>query len=525
MGGSKTRKYAVIGCTVLMNWIIRNRRLSYIVIFSFALLAVAITIDISSESADINNLSIFSQEEGIIISWSNRFSAKWDGFKLRIEREDKDGECYFYNLSDYENSLLFDKAVVGGCYRFEFLSAGYDAPIITLHHIHLKEEDYPRMDWIKIETENGQLPQENTDGERPYKAASFTYYNADHIPTFSLSGFIKIRGNSTAVGTDKKPYRIKFTQDVSIFSDNHKEYVLLRSGNNLNQIIGSRVAFCCGVAGEPEYRYVNLEINGDYRGCYILTESIEDTFDSISLGLGGFVVEQAPENRQNVKGERTFRTNNQDEFMAWSLYYPKDMISESRQGSINEYLQEIEDAICNNSDDIWQYIDITSFVCWVMAHDILGTSDFYGSNMYVYRERFDEEDTKSGQLKIGPLWDFDSIYDMRNEWSGIHTGDVLHYDLLFERDDFREEYARIWNNVYSYVEEDVLAYMYIEVANNGDLIGSWELDQKRWAYEEGESWNLRYYPPDMGTAWLQISDWMTNRTEWINEHVQEGDFK
>lgn len=82
--------------------------------------------------------------------------------------------------------------------------------------------------------------------------------------------------------------------------------------------------------------------------------------------------------------------------------------------------------------DISEYIDLTSFARWILAHDILVTLDAAGSNMYLYKENLLEDDSCCSKLKMSTLWDFDSSFRIDpNQWSNEHMLSLFYYPELF----------------------------------------------------------------------------------------------
>lgn len=100
----------------------------------------------------------------------------------------------------------------------------------------------------------------------------------------SLSS-VKGRGNSTwdlaetDPKNDKRPYNIKLEQAASLLGmSSARQYRLLANvwdDSLLKNTVSLRLARELGVYGALECRQVDLYINGDYRGNYLLTESIE----------------------------------------------------------------------------------------------------------------------------------------------------------------------------------------------------------------------------------------------------------
>ncbi len=103
-------------------------------------------------------------------------------------------------------------------------------------------------------------------------------FNCDEKYSLSAVGGVKVRGNSTAKGSEK-PYRIKFDKKQNMLGlhdgEKYKSWVLLRSFWNL---CPDYTAFTVAKAlFEGEYYssdacYVNLYINGSSKGIYLLCE-------------------------------------------------------------------------------------------------------------------------------------------------------------------------------------------------------------------------------------------------------------
>lgn len=60
-------------------------------------------------------------------------------------------------------------------------------------------------------------------------------------------------------------------------------------------------------------------------------------------------------------------------------------MTEEQNASIKSYMERVEDAIYNEkgASDL---IDYKSFARWILAHDMLGSWDAAGSNMYLYSD-------------------------------------------------------------------------------------------------------------------------------------------
>ena len=111
-------------------------------------------------------------------------------------------------------------------------------------------------------------------GEFGYWDAEIQVVDASNsIEVFTDSVKIKVRGNSTA-SADKKPYRLKFAKkhkhDLMGAGYTKRNWVLLANALD-NSLIRNAVTYHIGkYAGmdfNPGYKFVDVVLNGDYRGC------------------------------------------------------------------------------------------------------------------------------------------------------------------------------------------------------------------------------------------------------------------
>ena len=99
-----------------------------------------------------------------------------------------------------------------------------------------------------------------------------------------------------------------------------------------------------------------------------------------------------------------------------------------------------------SQDDYPQYIDVESFAKWALAQDILGVRDYYGTNMFLMKDGINIDE----KIRMGILWDFDTIMELRNMWAGVHYASFSFIRQLFINPwctDFVSAYRRCWNNV------------------------------------------------------------------------------
>lgn len=181
----------------------------------------------------------------------------------------------------------------------------------------------------------------------------------------------------------------------------------------------------------PRTKFVELEINGDFKGLYVLMEKIKRgkervnveklspktaSLDSISGGyiikldktVGSGYSDQGDYNDSNSfpslfnqSGKPTKRTKTH------FLYdYPKSkQISDIQKTYIKTYVQSFEKALAsaNFSDEntgFRAFIDEDSFIDFFLLTELLQNFDGFRISTYLQKDRGEK-------LKMGPVWDFD----------------------------------------------------------------------------------------------------------------------
>ena len=320
---------------------------------------------------------------------------------------------------------------------------------------------------------------------------------------------IKIRGNTSAYYSSKKPYKIKLEKkndmlgrQDSMYYD--KNWILIDSGGDeLKAMIGLKMNEIMGLGHwTPAYTFVNLFINNNYRGVYMLLESIKRNKDC-RLDVDkqtGYIFECDA----YWWNEATyFSTLSNRKF---TFKYPdEEDITQEQIDYITEVVNDMETAINNGTYP--EYIDTTSFASWILAHDILGTNDSGGSNIYLTKY----DNTPESKITMSTLWDFGSIMQSNNRFSRIHTDSFFYYGELFNSSNtsFSELYRSLWKQKGNIIIDSLIAFLTdFSTSETASAINqSRPYDTLRWNYE--------------GSTVQQNIDeainWLSDRKVWMND--------
>ena len=270
--------------------------------------------------------------------------------------------------------------------------------------------------------------------------------------------------------------------------------------------MGFKLNELLGLGGwTPAYKFVNLFLNGKYQGVYMLVESVKRNSDcrlDVDKATGYII-------------ERDSYWWNEDVFFKSSLgkeytfkYPDSEDLDVTQLEYIQQAIEQMEQAIADGSYD--QLIDTRSFAAWLLAHDILGTYDSGGANIYL--TKYDNTDTT--KIAMSTLWDFDSTFRNTGKWARIHESTFFYFPLLLnsENRSFVTEYCRLWNEQSATVLSEMKRFLqqYLSTDECMRLNFSRQYDARRWIYN----------PVYVGTNINDGIKWFDERKAWLDMQIK-----
>lgn len=425
--------------------------------------------------------------------------------------------------------LAFVTMVVGAQTLEEAL--GYGLPVVVVNTVNGEEPTAERIDHPA-----GCLGVGITNATKVPGRVRIYYPGDAETPVFdsgdydeNKSGMLfKLRGNTSALD-GKKPFKIKLQKkaDMLMRGDkkfNDKDWALIRpTGSStypcpIVTMIGNKVAEILKVSDwVPAGIYVNLIVNDNFRGFYMLTETVKRN-EQCRINIDeetGFISELDAywwnedlyvESGLLSKYWRTY---------AFTFKYPdSDDITEEQLAAFKEFLDLFDGTI--ELGRYPQLIDVESCARWLLAHQLLGTLDSAGSNIFFIRR-----DNRS-LLEMGPLWDFDSILKVSGTWTSIMS--VHYFRLIFRISPNKllaREMIRIWNSEKEQIMTEVSDFCE-SLSQNGlsqAIDNSIIANHKRWYV----------YLDDMKTTYEKLREWFPTRAKEIDSlmttlNTIDGDF-
>ncbi|MFB6319549.1 CotH kinase family protein [Saccharicrinis sp. FJH54] len=347
---------------------------------------------------------------------------------------------------------------------------------------------------------------------------------------------IRGRGNSTW-GMPKKPFRIKLDDDKHLLGmkAKNRDWVLLANYAD-KSLIRNALAFKIGewvnLEFNPDFRFVDVILNGNYVGNYMLTDQVEvaknrvpvEKQDTSVVSLpdlsGGYLLEvdgfadREPVWFQTTRGVKT------------TVKYPDDDdINTEQLDYIKTYIQQYEDVLFSETykdpeTGYRAYNDSATLVNWYIASELTGNPDcFWSTNIYKKRS--------NDKLFWGPMWDYDIAFnnDSRQEDAQYKLMRESAYNprvwinRLWQDDWFVRAVGKRWENL---VETGISDSVQNYINDAANLI-----DQSQ--VKNFERWDILpdkvYLEQFLFDTWEEnidfLRDYMTERISFLNDNLAQ----
>ncbi|MCF6332861.1 MAG: CotH kinase family protein [Draconibacterium sp.] len=169
----------------------------------------------------------------------------------------------------------------------------------------------------------------------------------------------------------------------------------------------------------PRCRFVELFVNNDYRGIYVLMEKIKRDKNRIDIAklkkediagedlTGGYIFKIDKQTGSGGDGwYSSFLSNGTNTFYQYE--YPKaDEIQQPQKEYIQNYMNEFETALYNKDPDYSTFMNVPSFFDYIIMNEISKNVDGYRLSTFLFKD-------KNDKLNAGPIWDFNLGYGNAN---------------------------------------------------------------------------------------------------------------
>ena len=357
---------------------------------------------------------------------------------------------------------------------------------------------------------------------------------------------------------------------------NYYDNSLIR--NRITYYLGEKL----GMEYTPQLVPVDVNMNGKYLGSYYLCEQIRVGNSRVDINdlekiksdsddiTGGYLLGMSPypdstKHKISTKHGMSFEIESPEELSS-------DKVSADKLNEMNSYIEDYinkteeaifgEDFKDSEGKSYTEYMDLDSAVKYFLIQAYSDNGDAYGTpSTYLYKK-------KDGKLYWGPLWDFDYVawgstdyaenpmcfadFDSSCEW----------FERLINDEQFRKKIYEVWGGKDSQ-DPSTLGYQINELVKEGGVLDQYEAELTSSAENNFSKWGFT----DFGYNSMQtdgvildedgreitipdsfveegvygpyanadnitqcetyheeierLRRWINNRTEWIDEYINE----
>lgn len=311
-----------------------------------------------------------------------------------------------------------------------------------------------------IDTVSGEMTDIHNDKDHEEYASMWLYLPDGTLSHFDDRSRLKGRGNSSW-DQDKRPYLLKLSAEEGLLGmGSAKKWVLLANAydeNNLNNKLVFDLASQVGFEWSPDSQFVDLYLNGQYRGLYLLTEKVEVHPNRLDLDADS--------------GEFLCKVDTWDRRLTLQHYFESwlgriieicevDVLPDDTFDHITYlvYLMEQDFASGMNLADS-EIVDLDSWVRRYLIDEISGNIDSDLTSSYFYYS--------DGKFHAGPVWDYDMAFGnhYRNQqaWA-FHAKNAYkrssrpspYYSNLYANESFRQRVAEIYRSEFLPVLQNMI---------------------------------------------------------------------
>ena len=262
----------------------------------------------------------------------------------------------------------------------------------------------------------------------------------DHLPLESFG----VRGNSSA-DYDKKPYKLKFedkpgAKGTTVFGMLRAKSWTLLAGYRDRSLVREKMGLELGrrmshIAWTPDSRYVEMFVNDQYRGSYLMTESVKIDADRVNVdetqGMimenDGSTIEDAALGFMSTIGKIVLAFKDPDEIKDGGADLTG--VTPAKLTAIRNRVNAFEAKLYNAStrSQYPDFIDVDSAIDFMFVKEFTKDhdADFYRSHYFSW-DPSDPEGTsgiplRDGRFHFGPAWDFDGGAGMVNPDLATHV--------------------------------------------------------------------------------------------------------
>ena len=341
----------------------------------------------------------------------------------------------------------------------------------------------------------------------------------DYVPgTVTLDGVtrateVRGRGNSTW-GWDKKPYKLKLEEDAALIGSQPFDKWVLLAGYADRSALRTAAAFAVAAQTSlrwtPRFRFVEVVLNGQTQGLYMLSEQVEEGEGRVELPDDGYLLEF---NRRYLRDDEPgFRTGRGTAI----AFKDPDEVTKRQRREVRRAVRRFERVLYGKSfahptRGYAKYVNVRKLIDWYLVEELFSNQDsnFQSSVNFTW--------VPGKKFVFGPVWDFDLSAGTR--WRAYGPSDIWYTRLgrhwvarMLEDPAFSARVKSRWARLRPAVRE-VVSQLPQAAAT---LAPSAQADWQQWHASGDLDWTHHAATFDGEVA--QLGEWLTQRIQWLSKN-------
>lgn len=309
---------------------------------------------------------------------------------------------------------------------------------------------------MHIDTETGSMEYIHSKKGNSEETMVRLYDDSGALLYRGASVKMKGRGNATWAEYDKKPYSLEFLEEVDLLQMGAAQnWILLANSTDPTHLKNKAIydfADNLGLAYSPDSQWVDLYLNGEYVGLYLLSERNEIHSERIAIETDGWVVSAEFEDRL-IRQKYPYVSTR--EGLCLRIQEP-DAVTKQQQDAMQTHWQSIENAIMAEDGidpvtgrSLLSLIDLDSWVRRYLVDEVFANGDACAISQYYYTPNPD------GLTYAGPVWDEDYTLSPQGEWrlsypnllaARLKDQRSIWFYELYQKDAFYSQVVDIYQN-------------------------------------------------------------------------------
>lgn len=399
---------------------------------------------------------------------------------------------------------------------FVFTGCVWDSSSHDASYLSLDDSEYPYsgVPRFVIETEDFAQIRDRTT-EIP---AKLQIYGQETSESEILELSIRGRGNSTFTGMPKVGYKLEFAKKQGLLGmPQNRDWALIPNfadKTHLKNFITYKLACWLGDEYCPKSQFVDVYLNREYQGLYLLSETIKVGSERVNIPDtdSSFLIEIGP----NYRADKTFFTQDDRLFKICHPQKPPDKSYIAITSHIKQWSKYLTKGSFDGEDALSTWLDIEDYIRYYWIQELSKNMDaaFHRSIFFTWNI--------GEPMKMGPVWDFDVAY---GNWKTDTLRTVTDWyiresgwnKLLFNDKSFLERANNYWK-----IHSKFFESFTDSISKYAQMVKPYTTnDFKRWPIlNSTENWAHKEPYNSYDEAIDSLNSWISQRIQWINKNVE-----